>query len=60
MKNFYAGLAAAIGFIAPITVGWAAGVQLGTANAGIFLAFSWGLSLFLGFTVKAIQEDIGE
>lgn len=48
MKLILTFVGAAIGFVAPITVALASGVQLGTSDAGWFLAMSWFLCIFFG------------
>jgi hypothetical protein len=59
MKNKSEIAAVTLGFIAPITVGLAAGVHVGDSDAGWFMAASWFFAVFF-FGVAKLFTSIGE
>lgn len=48
---------ATVGFGAPLTVAWVSGIKFGTDWAGVFLAASWVLMIFLGLAAYAFALD---
>lgn len=60
MRETAAVVGAAVGFGAPLTVAWVSGIKFGTDWAGVFLAASWFLMIFLGLASYSFVRDVME